>query len=236
MDTDKLIFGLIGIITVAISLFIILSSSSVTTTSNIVANELIGTNPNQRGSDSARLTMVEFSDFECPFCAKFSPILSALVEKYPKDLRIIYRHFPIPGHVGAIPAARASEAAALQGRFWKYHDELFMNRPNYASEDLLKYADTIGLDVERFKNDVNSKVVSSKVKTDSDYAGRIGVNSTPTIYLIYDGKIEKVNLGADDINKKITSILGDPRPVESSKSAEPDEPSESVKSSNSIQN
>ncbi len=211
MDTDKLVFGIIGGITLLITAIIIITSFSTTSSAELKAQEIIGNNAHRKGPESAKLTIVEFSDFECPYCAQYSPILSSLQAQYPNDLAIVYRNFPLPMHAGAVPAARAAEAANNQGKFWEYHDELFANQPNFTQSDLESYAQTLGLNIDQFKADFNSSDVINKVQEDADYARKLGISGTPTFYAVYDGKVEKISLQQySDLESKVKSVLGDP--------------------------
>ncbi len=211
MDTDKLVFGIIGGITLLITIVIIATSFSTSSTSDLRAQDLIGNNPHRKGPENARLTIVEFSDFECPYCAQYSQILGVLTSEYPNDLAVVYRHFPLPTHAGSVSAARASEAAANQGKFWEYHDELFANQPNFAQSDLEQYAQIVGLNTDQFKIDYASSDVINRVQEDADYGRVLNIRGTPTFYAIYDGKVETVNLQQySDLETKIRSILGGP--------------------------
>lgn len=210
MNTDKLVFGIIGGITLLITIIIIATSFSTTSTADLQAQELIGNNPHVKGAQNARLTIVEFSDFECPFCAQYEPVLTGLLAEYPNDLALVYRHFPLPIHPGALPAARASEAAANQGKFWEYHGELFANQPNFTQADLEQYAQIVGLDVDQFKADYTNSEVIARVQEDADYGRSLNVGGTPTFYIIYDGKVETINLQQTDLATRVRSILGEP--------------------------
>ncbi len=148
----------------------------------------VNENDHIKGSPNGVITLVEFSDFQCPACKAYAPILSELSRQFPDDLRIVYKHFPLRSiHPGAEPAARASEAAALQGRFWDMHDILFENQDAWGrapSRNLFeKYAGDIGLDTEQFKRDYDSSIVRDKVTADSALSAELGLNSTPSFYL-----------------------------------------------------
>lgn len=155
------------------------------------------------------MVLVEFSDYECPFCAQYPPILNGLSEKYPEQLSIVFRHFPLPGHTGSIPAARASEAANMQGKFWEYNEEAYLNQPNYSEDELMGYAENLGLDLEKFKSDFESSEVAQNVSEDYKTAMELNLNGTPTFFVIYDGKVEKINLTSlGDVENKVDEILG----------------------------
>ncbi|MBP7992803.1 MAG: thioredoxin domain-containing protein [Candidatus Magasanikbacteria bacterium] len=145
------------------------------------------------GSKDAPHTLVEYTDFQCPACASYHPLLKRLGEEHGKDVRIVYRHFPLDQiHPNARAAARASEAAGLQGKYFEMQAALFNTQgtwgtdktPHIFFEDL---AFSVGLDVTKFKADLNSTAVSDKVN--SQVAGGVnsGVNSTPSLF--FDGTL-----------------------------------------------
>jgi protein-disulfide isomerase len=141
-----------------------------------------------KGSQNASVTLVEWSDFQCPACRSYYPILKALSAQFPDDLRIVYRHFPLRAiHLGAEPAARASEAASLQGKFWEMHDLIFENQDSWGPaptrEAFEKLAQVLGLDIERYRSDVESDAVKNHVSNDLRLGNSLGINSTPTFYL-----------------------------------------------------
>lgn len=147
------------------------------------------------GSDSAKVKLVEFSDFECPACAAAAPF----VEKYKSggnpNIQFIYRHFPLPQHESAKKAAIVAEAAGEQGKFWEMHDKLFETQFDWEeSEDstafFLGLAKQLGLDEVKIKQAIDENTYASKIDADLSEGRALGVNSTPTFYL--NGK--KLNL------------------------------------------
>ncbi len=209
MHTDKLIFAVIAGITVLITAFIFLTSLTGKTVSQ--PSDVVGLEPHIKGNPEAELTIVEFSDFECPFCAQYSPELSSIVKNYSGRVNVVYRHFPLVGtHVYAIPTARASEAAAMQGKFWEYHDKLFLNQGEFENDDLVSYAEQIGLDIDKFQTDLSSTEVAKKVQEDFDIAKQLNLSGTPTFFIVYNGETEKVILqNYDDLENRVAEILGD---------------------------
>lgn len=143
------------------------------------------------GPPDAPVTLLEYGDFECPYCGMAHPVLQALVADNPDTVRLIYRHFPITNiHPHALPAAEAAEAAGAQGKFWEMHDMLFTHQDRLEDEDLLEYADAIGLDLHRFDREMKAHAHREEVKQDFRRGIRDGVNGTPTIFinrLRYDG-------------------------------------------------
>ncbi len=140
-----------------------------------------------KGVSTAATTIVEWSDFQCPACAAYQPVLKALMEEYPEDVRIVYKHFPLKTiHFMAESAARAAEAAALQGKFWEMHDLLFERQQEWsrASTDIfMTYANDLGLNVEQFRADFESEAVRQGVNDDFQYALDLNLSSTPTFYI-----------------------------------------------------
>ncbi len=168
-------------------------------------NELVTANTNVKGQATASATLVEFSDFQCPACGAFYPIIKQLELKYKNELKIAYKHFPLPQHTYAQKAAEAAEAAGEQGKFWEMHDALFENQEHLTAEDLKKYAAELGLDTEKFNQALDSGKFANKVKEDLTLGNKIGINATPTFYL--NGKKLLIREGTD-IEKAILQELG----------------------------
>jgi protein-disulfide isomerase len=141
-----------------------------------------------RGAADAPVALEEFGDFECLPCGNFSPILEKIEQDYGSRLRVIFRQCPLAVHKHALEAARASEAAGLQGRFWEMHDLLYENRFAWPfAPDVRKafddYAKSIGLDPERFKKDMDGEQVSARIAADQRRAKWLGVDRTPTLFV-----------------------------------------------------
>lgn len=138
---------------------------------------------------SAPVTLIEYSDFQCPACAAFDPLLQDISTSYGDQVRLVYRHFPLYSiHANADEAAFAAEAASLQGKFWEMHDLLFDRQEDWEnlaapSEMFAAYADLLGLDVEKFKADMASDAVRDRVKVDVSSGNSAGISATPTLYL-----------------------------------------------------
>ncbi len=141
-----------------------------------------------RGPLNARVKIEEFGDFQCPSCAALSPALSQAEQKYHGKLYVIFRQFPLASHPHAQEAARAAEAAGLQGRFWEMHDllygsQLMWTRAAETRELFNQFAKSLGLDVERFKIDLESEQVKARIVADQQRAASLGVNRTPAIFI-----------------------------------------------------
>jgi Na+/H+ antiporter NhaA/protein-disulfide isomerase len=136
-----------------------------------------------RGPEDARITVVEYGDFECPYCGQAEPVIRALLAGY-GDVRYVWRHLPLTDvHPQAQLAAEAAEAAADQGKFWEMHDLLFDHQDALQPRDLVRYAEELGLDVERFRDALRRHDVAGRVAEDVDNADLSGVTGTPTFFI-----------------------------------------------------
>lgn len=136
-----------------------------------------------RGAEMATVTIVEFSDFQCPFCGRAHPVLTQALRELSGRVKMVFKHYPLSGHARAMPAARAAEAARLQGKFWEMHDLLFENQSALEDPDLEKYATRLGLDLERFRTDLASPEVQRRIDADRAAGATVGVDSTPSLYI-----------------------------------------------------
>ncbi len=177
----------IAVITVVIFIAIIILAQNTTTTKpnlkKIENVDLVSTHTYKKGALNPKVTLVEFSDFQCPACRAFHPVLIQVADKYKQDLQLAYRNFPLPQHENAKLAAIAAQAAGIQGKFWEYADLLYTNQDNLKREDLIKYAESAGMNVEKFKKDLDDGIFASQVEDDLKLGYQIGVNSTPTLIL-----------------------------------------------------
>lgn len=138
------------------------------------------------GPEDAPITMIEFSDYECPYCTKFhNEVFGRLMEAYGSQIRFVYRDFPITSiHSEAFPAAEAANCAGEQGNYWGYHDKLFKGGPEALSaEAYLQYAEELSLDMTAFQECLDSRRFQQEVQADLDYAAQLGVRSTPTFFI-----------------------------------------------------
>jgi len=136
-----------------------------------------------RGNPDASITLVEFSDFECPFCERQYQTLKQLLKEYPRKIRLVYRHFPLEFHQFAQKAAEASECASEQDSFWEYHDKLFENQTDYSVENFKKWAGGLGLKTSQFNNCLDTDKYASKVQADAQEGAQKGVNGTPATFV-----------------------------------------------------
>jgi protein-disulfide isomerase len=161
-----------------------------------------------RGPADAPVTLIEYSDFQCPACEAYYPLIERVYASSTVPIRMVYRHFPLPQHRNAIPSARAAEAAALQGRFWEMYSLLFANHTQWTELSdpttiFESYAERIGLNVPKFKTDLDSKAVTDAVDAASAEANRIGLFQTPTFFV--NGKMIQNPQGYDAFKTAIES-------------------------------
>ena len=148
----------------------------------------INDNENIKGDKEALATLIEYSDFQCPACGSYYPILKKVTEDLSAKVRFAYRHFPLPQHKNAKLAATVAEAAGKQGKFWEMHDLIFQNQSDWSEEKnaailFAKYAQDIGLDLARFQTDVASDDIKAKIENDYKSGVKAGVDSTPSFFL-----------------------------------------------------
>jgi protein-disulfide isomerase len=136
-----------------------------------------------RGSKSAKITIVEWADFQCPFCVRVNPTLEKVTEEYGDKVRFSFKHLPLSMHSKARAAHQASEAAHRQGKFWEMHDRIFARPKDLSEETYLRYAGEIGLDIDQYKKDFSSSSVRKKVDADLAEARELGVSGTPSFFI-----------------------------------------------------
>jgi protein-disulfide isomerase len=144
----------------------------------------VNSNDHIQGKNTAPLELVEYGDYQCPHCGHAYPIIKKLQQSLGANLKFVFRNFPLSEiHPDAFNAAVAAEAAGLQQKFWEMHDIIFENQQELGLESLFLYAKTIGLNIERFKNDIQKNTLTSKVEQDFESGVRSGVNGTPSFFI-----------------------------------------------------
>ncbi|MCR9160665.1 MAG: DsbA family protein [Nannocystaceae bacterium] len=136
-----------------------------------------------KGPQDALITIVEWSDFQCPFCKRVNPTMAKIQETYGDKVRIAFKHNPLPMHNRALAAAIAAEAAGRQGKFWEMHDKLFDNGRALTDENFEKWATELELDVEKFKTDMKDKALETKVKKQQSQGATLGARGTPAFFV-----------------------------------------------------
>jgi protein-disulfide isomerase len=175
-----------------------------------------------RGAANAVVTIVEFSDFECPFCKQAHPILIQVLEKYRGKVKLVYRDFPLDMiHPQARQAAEAARCAHDQRKFWDYHDVLFTQAPRLAPDDLKRYAAQVSLDAKKFDACLSSGIHKAGVQRDIDEGTRLGVTGTPAFYV--NGRplqgYQPIQAFARVIDEELARIAADREKTASSESA-----------------
>ncbi len=214
LTTDAKIF--LGIIVGTIVLvvgavfFLGRGGSSSTAPTKIDQSALVRADSWSIGSTAPKVTVVEFSDFQCPFCKQAQPTVESVLAKHSDNVKLVYRHYPlIQTHQFAMDAATAAEAAGKQGKFWQFHDVLFANQPDIVNPDsfkrekLIEYAKNIGLNIDQFVKDLDSDSIRQRVLTDRDDGNKVGINATPTFFV--NGK--KLEKGFIELEAAVESIL-----------------------------
>ena len=158
-----------------------------------------------RGPDDAPVTLVEYGDFQCPYCGDAYPVVRSLLDSF-TWLRFVFRHMPLVDlHPAAQRAAEASEAAAAQGRFWDMHDRLFEGSAALRERDLVGHAEALGLDIGAFERDIAEWVHRDRLLEDYDSGARSGVPSTPRFYV--DGVMHEGGSNMTELEWAIGSLL-----------------------------
>jgi protein-disulfide isomerase len=157
------------------------------------------------GPANARIVLVEFSDFQCPYCVKAVEKINALLKAYPNDVRLIFKQYPLESHPQASISAAAALAAHNQGKFWQMHDILFANRTQLSRQNILGWAAKIGLDMKRFNADLDSDAIKKAVIKDTQDGDKAGVEGTPTVFI--DGQRYNGELALDAIRPVIDGEL-----------------------------
>ncbi|HCU25206.1 MAG TPA: thioredoxin, partial [Deltaproteobacteria bacterium] len=133
-----------------------------------------------KGSPNAPVTLVIFSDFQCPFCKRVLPTLGQIEKEYSGKVKMAFRNNPLPFHPNAMPAAKAAMAANEQGKFWQMHDALFANQQDLSEAGILKAAKEAGLDMTKFQKDWKSNKYDAQIQADIDFAKQNGASGTPS--------------------------------------------------------
>ena len=157
------------------------------------------------GPANARVVLVEFSDFQCPYCVKAVAKINAILKAYPNDVRLIFKQFPLETHPQASISAAAALAAHNQGKFWEMHDTLFANRTQLSRQNILGWAAKLGLDMKRFTADLDSDAIKKAVIKDTQDGDKAGVEGTPTVFI--DGQRYNGELALEAVKPVIDGEL-----------------------------
>jgi protein-disulfide isomerase len=170
-------------------------------------------NPWTKGGTTATVTLEEFSDFQCPACGGLEPGLRNVLKDYGDRVRLVFRNFPLAMHKYAFQAARAAEAAGQQGKFWEMHDMLYDNQKEWSDSmeprvQFDSYATRLGLDVQKFKADMERPELTERIKADYARGMSLGVKGTPTVYLNGRELVPGQLVTEDILRREITAALG----------------------------
>lgn len=161
--------------------------------------------------EDAKITIVEYADFQCPGCKAAVPEVSKVAEEYGDSVRVIYKHYPIQGHAQAFRAAEAAEAAGAQGKFWEMQKLIFENQATLSNSSYVTFAQQLGLDVDRFEKELNEGLYEADVTADKNEADGLGVTGTPTFFI--NGELFNPRPGQvpvfEDFRTAIDLILSD---------------------------
>lgn len=199
---------IIGLVTIGVFLLIIFvaqkNPAGGPTMEQIEKEQLIqGHNP-VKGNPEATVVLLEFSDYQCPACKSFNPVVKSITDKYSSYLKFVYKHFPLPIHEHAKIAATAAQAANAQGMFWEYNEELFEISPALDRDSLISAAERVGLDMEKFKADLDDPKYNNEVAEDNALAARLGLNSTPSFIL--NNRLLRLTT-FDDLEKQVRAEI-----------------------------
>jgi protein-disulfide isomerase len=142
-----------------------------------------------KGQPNSPITVVEYLDFECEACRVYYPITKRLKEEYGDKVSFVVRYFPLPGHKNSMTSAMAVETAGKQGKFWEMHDILYDNQITWGEKQItdpalfIEYAKQIGLDMEKYKNDIGSQEIKDRINRDKNSANSLGIQGTPTFFI-----------------------------------------------------
>lgn len=164
-----------------------------------------------RGNKNAEVTIIEYSDFECPYCGNFHPTLQQVMDNYGDKVRWVYRHFPLSFHPQALPAANASECAAEQGKFWEFADAMYANQDKLSDDFYKQVVTQNGLNVAKWQDCYTNKKYDSKVQSQAQSGASAGVNGTPGSFIIdKDGNAIPIKgaLPYSSVSAAIDQILG----------------------------
>lgn len=185
--------GFVILATVVIIVAAVVSSGSLdNTTSGYAPAPAIAAGEWTKGPKDAKVTLIEYADFQCPACATYHPIVKKVVDSYSDKVLFVYRNFPLYSiHPNSGISAQAAEAAGLQGKYWEMYDLLYENQQEWSAsatnrvvaDNFDAYAKSLGLDMDKFHRDIDSDIVLKKIKTDSDGGIAVGVDRTPTFYV-----------------------------------------------------
>ncbi|MFZ2970274.1 MAG: thioredoxin domain-containing protein [Minisyncoccia bacterium] len=202
------IFFLIAIIVVFAAIYYFFGSNKEGKTGNLTStyaeNEEWKNSEDAKGPADAKVTIVEYGDYQCPACASAHSIVNKVMEEYSGKVRLIYRHFPLPQHPFALKATVSAECAGEQGKFWEMHDKLYDNQQDINTDNFFKFAGDVGLDSNKFKACFDGNGYMGKINDDQNKGENDNLKHTPTFFV---NGAELGSFGLEDFKKAIDSEL-----------------------------
>lgn len=197
----KFIFGIVIVSAIIIGVAVLLLSSPA---QGLSRSDLLPKGTNTLGNQDSKVYLVEFSDFQCPACKAYKPVVDKILKKNQEQIVFGYRHFPLPQHPFGYKAALVSEIAAAEGKFWQMYEYLFENQDQFSEEFIKQSGKAIGMDEKKFQQALDNKEYEAKIAKDISDGSKLGINSTPTFFL--NG--EKLLLQTPtDLEKAIEEVL-----------------------------
>ncbi|MFA6963848.1 MAG: thioredoxin domain-containing protein [Patescibacteria group bacterium] len=215
---DKIIFVLIGAVLISGLSYALIKGRVKLPTSSVASEKAeilkVKADDHVRGSLDAPITIVEYSDFQCPYCVKYAFTLQEIMVAYPGKIKWVFRHYPLPFHQAAKGAGISAEAAGNQGKFWEYADILFeksqADGTGLANDDFVQYALQLGMDVNQFSSDAADPKYEQKINSNTADGDKLKITGTPASFMIDSkGNIQDLtgNVPYDQLKLKIDAIL-----------------------------
>lgn len=214
MSQDTKIIGIIGLVTLLIIVgavfFLSKQGTKAIPSETADTKKLIKDDSHKIATDGAKVTIVEFADFQCPACGAVHPTTKQIIKEYSGKITFVFRHFPLQIHKNAQVAAQAAEAAGEQKKFWEMHDLLFENQRAWSDSDnpiekFVSYASSLQLDTEKFRKSVENNTFAAKIRSDQDDGIALYVDATPTFFI--NGQKYSGVLEYDEFKTKIDVLL-----------------------------
>ncbi|MFA5894786.1 MAG: DsbA family protein [Candidatus Shapirobacteria bacterium] len=206
--------AIFSVLVLAISIFFInKTQSSTLTVGKEQAKEILTIKKDDwvKGPENAPITIVEYLDFECEACRVYYPIVKQLKDEYKDKVRFVVRYFPLPNHRNSMASAQSAETAGKQGKFWEMYDKLYDTQQEWGEKQVVtpsvfeEYAKQVGLDMDKYKNDVNSAEVRDRINRDKNSASSLGIQGTPTFFI--NGERIPNPKGYDDFKSLIDGLM-----------------------------
>lgn len=188
--------------------------TTIPTASSVTIENKINTDDWVKGNRDSKVVLIEYSDFQCPACAYFYPVVNKLADEFGDRIAIVYRHFPLPNHLNAMPMVHVAEAAGRQGKFWEMLGLIFDGQKSWTGlRDVGNiargYAETLGLDVDRYQKDLDSSELKQKNEAEVQKNRKLGITYTPSFFL--NGKLMPNPKSYEEFRNVITQALDENR-------------------------